>query len=119
MEESNQNQKAMDEKFCASCGKIVKEKAEICPFCGVRLMAPPTTPVFATNGTRSRLLAALLAFFLGGIGIHKFYLGQHGQGVLYLLFFWTFIPSIIAFFEFIILLVTSDDDFNKRFNAAS
>ncbi|MGD0707431.1 MAG: TM2 domain-containing protein [Anaerolineaceae bacterium] len=43
--------------------------------------------------------AVLLALFLGGFGIHKFYLGQTGMGVLYLIFCWTGIPSLIAFFE--------------------
>jgi TM2 domain-containing membrane protein YozV len=49
---------------------------------------------------RNRTIAALLAFFLGYLGIHKFYLGENLAGILYLLFFWTFIPGIIAFFEF-------------------
>lgn len=43
--------------------------------------------------------AVLLALFLGGLGIHKFYLGQTGLGVLYLIFCWTYIPSLIALIE--------------------
>jgi TM2 domain-containing membrane protein YozV len=43
--------------------------------------------------------AIILALFLGGLGIHKFYLGQTGLGIVYLLFFWTFIPAFIAFIE--------------------
>ncbi|MFH2103571.1 MAG: TM2 domain-containing protein [Chloroflexota bacterium] len=43
--------------------------------------------------------AVLFALFLGGLGIHKFYLGQTGMGVLYLIFCWTYIPAIIAFIE--------------------
>lgn len=65
---------------------------------------------------KNRLVAALLALFLGGLGIHKFYLGQTFKGFLYLIFFWTVIPAIIAFFEAIILLVMSDADFDKRYN---
>ena len=42
---------------------------------------------------------ALLAFFLGGLGAHKFYFGQIGIGVLYAIFVWTFIPSIVALIE--------------------
>ncbi len=65
---------------------------------------------------RDKNIAALLAFFLGGFGVHKFYLGQNGMGIIYLLMCWTFIPSLIAFFEFIGLLVMNTDDFNARFN---
>ena len=62
------------------------------------------------------MVAGLLAIFLGGIGIHKFYLGQGGWGVLYLIFFWTFIPAIVAFFEGIFLLVMAEDRFDEKFN---
>lgn len=60
--------------------------------------------------------SALLAFFLGGLGIHQFYLGQSTKGIFYLLFCWTFIPSFIALIDFIILLSMSDDTFNLRYN---
>jgi TM2 domain-containing membrane protein YozV len=43
--------------------------------------------------------AVILALLLGSIGIHKFYLGQTGWGIVYLVLCWTFIPAIIAFFE--------------------
>jgi TM2 domain-containing membrane protein YozV len=66
---------------------------------------------------KSKTAAALLAFFLGGIGAHKFYLGQTGAGIVYLLFCWTFIPALIAFFEFIGFLVMSEANFNARYNA--
>ncbi len=65
---------------------------------------------------RSKIVAALLAFFLGGLGIHKFYLGEGVAGVIYLLFCWTLIPAIIAFFEFIGLLLTSDQVFDAKYN---
>ena len=65
---------------------------------------------------KSKTTAAIFAFFLGGIGAHKFYLGQTGKGILYLLFFWTYIPSIIAFIEMIMLLTMSEQDFNMRYN---
>ncbi len=65
---------------------------------------------------KNKLIAALLALFLGGIGIHKFYLGKGGQGILYLLFCWTFIPGIIAFIECIIYLTMSEEKFNQKFN---
>jgi TM2 domain-containing membrane protein YozV len=65
---------------------------------------------------KSKLTAIILAFFLGGIGIHKFYLGQAKQGIMYILFCWTMIPALIAFFEFFGLLFMSDNTFNIRYN---
>ncbi|MDX2255154.1 MAG: NINE protein [Pseudanabaenaceae cyanobacterium bins.39] len=67
---------------------------------------------------KSRTTAILWCFFLGGIGAHRFYLGQAGIGILYLLFFWTFIPAFVAFIEFIMLLVMSDSEFNRKFNGS-
>lgn len=113
----SEQMKAIDEKFCVECGAVIKSKAEICPKCGVRQTSQSTSinlgPV-AQNG-KSRIAAALFAFFLGGFGGHKFYLGQVGMGIVYLLFFWTFIPAIIAFIEFILFLTMSDDAFNKKY----
>ena len=48
-------------------------------------------------------VAILLALFLGGLGAHRFYLRQYGLGILYVLFVWTFIPSIVALFELFVL----------------
>ena len=66
---------------------------------------------------KSKGTAAVLAFFLGGFGVHKFYLNEGGKGVLYLLFFWTYIPALIAFFESIGLLLMSEEQFNLRYNS--
>lgn len=43
--------------------------------------------------------AVLLAVLLGGIGAHRFYLGETTAGVLFLLFSWTWIPLIIGIVE--------------------
>lgn len=65
---------------------------------------------------RNKWVAALLAFFVGGFGIHKFYLGQIGLGVVYLLFCWTLIPGFIAFIECLLLLIKSDREFDMQYN---
>ena len=43
----------------------------------------------------------LLTIFLGGFGGHKFYTGKTLEGVLYLLFCWTYVPSLLALIELI------------------
>src|SRR4051812_39675913 len=65
---------------------------------------------------KDKLVAAILAFFLGAIGVHRFYLGQILYGFLYLLFCWTFIPAVIAFIDFILFLVMSQETFNAKYN---
>lgn len=66
---------------------------------------------------KSKTTAAILAIFLGGIGVHRFYLNQSGLGVLYLLFCWTFIPLIVSFIDFIWLLTMDENRFNLKFNS--
>ena len=94
--------------YCRGCGKEIHETAKSCPHCGA-------TNASSGLGEKSRIAAALLAFFLGGFGAHKFYLGKIGQGFLYLIFCWTFIPAIIAFIEFIIYLCDSDEKFARKY----
>ena len=74
------------------------------------------------SGTSKKLVAVLLAFFFGGLGLHKFYLGYTKQGIIMLLLFvFGFIllgvPSaiigIIAFVEFIIYLTKTDQAFEN------
>ena len=65
---------------------------------------------------KDKFITALLAFFLGSFGIHRFYLGETKKGLLYLVFCWTFIPAIIAFFDTIIFLLMSNDKFNLKYN---
>jgi TM2 domain-containing membrane protein YozV len=66
---------------------------------------------------KNKITAALLAFFWGVFGIHKFYLGENGAGLLYLFFCWTLIPGIFAFFDFLGLILMSDQAFNATYNS--
>jgi len=77
-----------------------------------------------SKGSSKKIAAALFAFFLGAFGAHKFYLGYTKQGVIMLLtfllgFILLGIPSavigIIAFIEFILYLVKSDEEFEQTY----
>lgn len=61
----------------------------------------------------SKLAYCLWCVLLGAVGAHKFYAGKIWQGVLYLLFCWTYIPAIISFIEFIIVLFKKADKNGK------
>ncbi len=63
----------------------------------------------ASGKVVNKVAYCILAFFLGGFGIHKFYAGKTGAGVTMLLFCWTFIPAIIALIDFIVGLTKKSD----------
>ncbi len=65
---------------------------------------------------RNKTTAFILAWFLGGFGAHKFYLGENGAGMLYFLFCWTLIPGLLAFFEGIVYLSMNEANFNIKYN---
>jgi TM2 domain-containing membrane protein YozV len=48
---------------------------------------------------RDEVVGVLLAFFLGCFGIHHFYVGRVGLGILYCCFCWTGIPAILGVIE--------------------
>lgn len=67
--------------------------------------------MYIANGKKAvnKVVYLILAFFLGGIGIHKFYAGKIGTGILYLVFCWTCIPALIAFIEFVVAIFKKAD----------
>jgi len=91
---------------CGACDNTLHETAPICPHCGASQRS---------RGYKSKLAAGLLAIFLGGFGVHRFYLGQW-WGIFYLLLFWLMVPGLIALIEGIVFLVTSQESWDQRHN---
>ncbi|MDI3383257.1 NINE protein [Xenophilus aerolatus] len=91
--------------FCRGCGKEIHESARACPHCGATQRS---------GAAKSKLVAGLLALFLGGLGIHRFYLGQW-WGIFYLFLCWTFVPSIVSLVEAIVFFCTSDSSWEKKY----
>jgi TM2 domain-containing membrane protein YozV len=56
------------------------------------------------HARRDELIGILLAVFFGSFGVHHFYLGRNGLGILYLVFFWTGIPGMIGLIEAFFML---------------
>ncbi|MCR5605450.1 MAG: NINE protein [Treponema sp.] len=75
--------------FCKKCGKEITDDTRFCPFCGTdQLISVIHNSSNARNpnvSNKSRTVAALLAFFLGALGIHRFYVGKTGTAVLQIL----------------------------------
>lgn len=54
---------------------------------------------FQGKVTKSSGVGYLLAFFLGGLGLHLFYYKKYVRGGIYLFFCWTFIPIILGWID--------------------
>lgn len=95
-------------KYCRNCGSQIHDKAVICVNCGCAVESTQTMNnggmPFATAtdpfvSPKSGLVTLLLAIFLGTLGIHRFYVGKTGTGLIQLFtcglcFVWTFIDII-------------------------
>ncbi|WP_289160963.1 TM2 domain-containing protein [Staphylococcus aureus] len=58
----------------------------------------------------NKAIYVIVALFLGGLGIHKFYADKFGRGLFHLLFFWTGIPTIISIIHAIFIIFTKKAD---------
>ncbi len=97
-----------DSAFCPRCGLQAGTEPRICPHCGTRYHtnACPTCGYLPLRdrapaeevrvvervaeahpavSPKSRLAALLLVLFLGILGIHRFYVGKVGTGILFFL----------------------------------
>ena len=121
--------------LCPQCGAPAQEGAAKCEYCGAAIaqpvqqaqtqQVPPQQVVYVQQNSvnperanwpiKNKIVAALLAIILGGLGIHKFYLGQSGKGILYLVFCWTYIPAILGFIEGLIILCSNDENFQIKY----
>lgn len=92
--------KGESQKYCTDCGNLIHLRVEICPYCGIR--QPP--PLYHGNGANQDsnrwLITLLLCWFVGILGIHRFYTGHTGIGIIQLLTLggcgiWTLIDLIL------------------------
>lgn len=79
-------------------------------------------PAAHVGNDRNKIVAALLAFFLGVLGVHRFYLGRTASGIVMLVLTCTvigvFVSGLWAFVDFIRYLVMSDAEFERRYARA-
>lgn len=86
--------------YCSKCGKVIADSETVCQNCGTH--ASESRPVKVSP--KSRTVAAILAFFLGFLGIHRFYVGKIGTGIAIILTSWCIIGEVWALIDLIVIL---------------
>lgn len=123
-----------DMKQCPNCRNYNEDYARFCSNCGHTFdtqhttTPPPVYPVYNNNDPftsgpegKSRGVAALLAIFLGAFGVHYFYLGKTGAGLLCILL--TLVScslwSMLTFVQGIYMLCINNEQFREKYVTTS
>ena len=116
--------------FCQNCGTEFANDAAFCPSCGTAsgtTTAPGASAAQPANQTSVNVtIQAPRRNKAGGqdglrssrhiprrFGIHHFYAGKTGAGVVSILFCWTFIPAIVGFIQGIVALCKTADAYGN------
>lgn len=108
-------EKGKGASYCANCGKEVAQNAAVCLNCGVAIESEKSKGEGKYLNGQDKMVMALVCFFLGGIGVHNFMMGESKKGVFKIVgLFLCGISSILALIDFIkILMGTYVVDPNK------
>lgn len=100
------------ESFCQRCGGKMPANATFCPHCGA-----PVSPDLRAPYEKDKIVAGLLAIFLGGLGIHYFYMGKTVAGILSIVF--TLVScgiwQVVMFIQGVLMLTMTDEAFRGKY----
>ena len=112
--------------YCSKCGQSISDNDKFCPSCGQKIKTDSVTDNMSSDlksmttagdensSPKSRIIALVLAWFFGWCGAEQFYLGKIASGIVMVIFFWTGIPAIVSFIQFIIILCGGAVDSNGK-----
>jgi len=124
-------------KYCQNCNTQHPDSAQFCPQCGRQLTYVQSTPppygsgntdnggyaygndAFSPSGPegKSRGVAGLLAILIGTLGVHYFYLGKVGGGILTIIlsFVTCGLWGIIVLIQGILMLCMTNEEFERKY----
>ena len=101
---------------CTECSQKIDLNLVTCPQChaaqGLVALAGIDPSIHIKNQKR----AIRFSFIFGGLGLHKFYLGQYLKGSLYLMFSWTLVPMIVGWVDAFRTMKMSPFNFQQRYS---
>ena len=71
--------------FCSRCNRYYTDNTQFCPQCGNQTVQDNFAGNVYVEQPKDWLTALLLCIFLGGLGVHRFYCGKIGTGILWIL----------------------------------
>ena len=127
---------SQETKYCMHCGQIIDADCVVCPKCGkqvaeLKSSRPDNIIINNSNNNNNNVAAAsvyggelispkswlttfLLCLFLGGIGIHRFYVGKIGTGILMILLCCTGVSFVWCLIDFIMIILSKFRDKQGR-----
>lgn len=97
-----------EELKCPQCGAALEPGATECKYCGEKIaaaIAPKATGTDEYLGGKDKVTMAILCFFLGGLGVHNFMMGETKKGIFKIAATCCFgIGCIFALIDFIKIL---------------
>ncbi len=100
---------------CPQCSHKIDLNSISCPQCHAAQGLESFAGVDPDMRIKNQKLAIWFSFLLGGLGLHKFYLGQHLKGSLYLAFSWTLVPMVVGWVDAFRTLKMTPFNFEQRY----
>jgi TM2 domain-containing membrane protein YozV len=109
----------VDARFCGECGATVEHQAAQNRTSSAQKEPPERRGAekrsfLSGDNQKDKATVTLLGLFLGGFGIHKFYMGSWGWGVVYLLTCWLPFPYLAGLAETVRYILMTDDEFREK-----
>lgn len=97
--------------YCSNCGAEINDNAVVCVKCGCAVNK--SIQVTINGSSKDWLVTLLLCFFVGYLGIHRFYVGKTGTGIVQLLTLGG--CGIWALIDFIVIIMGNFTDAEGKF----
>lgn len=90
--------------YCSNCGASVSPEAAVCLSCGVAIKKAAAAG--GDLGGKDKIVIALVCFFLGGLGIHNFMMGETKKGIVKIVAsFCFYLGGLLALIDLIKILM--------------